>query len=141
MSGREPRDERQSGEPRDIRDPRLAGDVRDPRDLPLTMEELDSQEQLRAARAAFPSDRLIRAAALVMIVLVIIGVMALTGLVLRQGREDDARAEVQRTTVLCIQYNIIVAQRSMMDKLGLPTDDIPIPDVSDLDCPTGDGRR
>jgi hypothetical protein len=134
---RDTRDSRAPGEARDERDERLPGDPRDVRDPLLTKDTPDLID-----RTGFPSDRLVRAAALFMIVLVVVGVMVMVGLVIRQGQQIAALNErtgqavlTQNETQLCAQHDIVIAVRKIGEKLGLPVDDIAVPNVEGLDCP------
>jgi hypothetical protein len=128
---------RAPGEARDERDERLPGDPRDTRDPLQAKDKPDLID-----RTGFPSDRLVRAAALVMICLVIIGVMVMVGLVIRQGRQiaqlNDSTGRyvvAQNNAQLCGQHDITIAVKKIGLKLGLPVEDIIPPDVSGLNCP------
>ncbi len=41
----------------------------------------------------------------------------------------------QNDAQICTQHDIIIAVRQIARSLGLPSDDIIVPDVSGLDCP------
>lgn len=136
MPKRPPRDAREPGEPRDERDVRLPTDPRDVRDPLLTTDKPDVID-----RKSFPSDRLVRALALGMICLVIVGVMIMVGLVIKQGQQIadlNRRTGVyvisQNNAQLCAQHDIVIAVKQIGVKLGLPVDDIVVPDVTGLPC-------
>jgi len=42
---------------------------------------------------------------------------------------------VQNNAQLCNQHDMLIALVNIADKLGLPTDDIVVPDVEGLHCP------
>lgn len=135
---RDVRDPRAPGEARDVRDERLPGDPRDVRDPLLTKDQPDVID-----RKGFPSDRLIRALALGMICLVIVAVMLMVGLVIRQGQQiadlNQRTGQIvisQNEAQLCAQHDIVVAVRQIGRKLGLPVEDIIVPNVEGLDCAT-----
>lgn len=60
-------------------------------------------------------------------------------LTLRQISEINQRqiqaVQQQNNTQLCAQHDIVIAVRQIGVKLGLPVDDIRIPDVEGLNCP------
>lgn len=149
MSERPVRDPREPDDPRDVRDSRLPGEARDVRDERLPGDPRDVRDPLlardkpdRIDRTGFPSDRLVRALALVMICLVIVGVMVMVGLVIRQGQQianlNQQTADFvisQNNAQLCAQHDIVNAVRKIGLRLGLPVEDINAPDVKELDCP------
>jgi hypothetical protein len=149
MSDREEREERQPDDPRDTRDSRAPGEARDERDERLPGDPRDVRDPLLAKdkadvidRSGFPSDRLVRALALSMIVLVIVAVMAMVGLVIRQGQQianlNKATADyivAQNKAQLCAQHDITIAVKKIGRRLGLEVTDIVVPNVAGLNCP------
>lgn len=49
-------------------------------------------------------------------------------------RQLDA-VKVQNVSQICAQHDIVVAVRSIGRKLGLPVEDIVVPDTTGLECP------
>jgi hypothetical protein len=77
----------------------------------------------------------------IMIVLVVLWMAIITQqVILSTSRISDinsrqiATVQEQNDTQLCAQHDITVAVISVARKLGLPTDDIAVPDVAGLAC-------
>jgi hypothetical protein len=77
----------------------------------------------------------------VMIVLVVLWMAIITQqVILSTSRISDintrqiATVQDQNDTQLCAQHDITVAVISVARKLGLPTDDIAVPDITGLEC-------
>jgi len=51
------------------------------------------------------------------------------------SERQSAYVQAQNNSQLCNQHDMLVALVNIGDKLGLPTDDIVIPDVEGLNCP------
>jgi hypothetical protein len=79
---------------------------------------------------------------MVMVVLVVLWLAVITQQVLLStSRISDinsrqiATVQRQNDAQLCAQHDIIVSVRKIGSKLGLPVEDITVPDVTGLDCP------
>ena len=51
------------------------------------------------------------------------------------NQNQVAIVQQQNDAQICTQHDIVLAVKSIGRKLGLPVDDITVPDVKGLDCP------
>lgn len=78
---------------------------------------------------------------LLLIVVVILFLLTLTGFVFyatskigQFSRQQIEYVQHQNDAQLCAQHDIIVAVRKIGQKLGLPVEDIVVPNIEELNC-------
>jgi hypothetical protein len=90
----------------------------------------------------FLSRRVLDALFLAQVVLTVVVLSVVFVYTIQTGREVQQISErqidyveLQNNAQICNQHDMLVALITIGDKLGLPTDDIVVPDVEGLDCP------
>ena len=100
-------------------------------------EAIEQSSLSRTARSKFEGRLFVFQVAANIIVLGILLVLMLSATIriadINQRQLDAVKN--QNIAQICTQHDIIIAVRSIAEQLGLPTDQIIVPDVSDLDCP------